>query len=33
MAERPTTNWREGIAQEAAELAAGTLDPDCACMV
>ncbi|MEU1195339.1 hypothetical protein ABZ446_03865 [Streptomyces sp. NPDC005813] len=33
MAERPTTNWRRGIAQEAAELAAGTLDPDCACMV
>ncbi|MGW4273033.1 hypothetical protein ACWEGQ_11860 [Streptomyces seoulensis] len=33
MAERPTTNWRSGIAQEAAELAAGTLDPDCACMV
>ncbi|MGW1715409.1 hypothetical protein [Streptomyces sp. NPDC002156] len=32
MAERPTTNWREGIAQEAAELAAGTLDPGCACM-
>ncbi|MER5377775.1 hypothetical protein [Streptomyces sp. NPDC002553] len=33
MAERPTTNWRRGIAEEAAELAAGTLDPDCACMV
>ncbi|MFF4843704.1 hypothetical protein [Streptomyces collinus] len=33
MAERPTTNWRKGIAEEAAELAAGTLDPDCACMV
>ncbi|MBQ1092217.1 hypothetical protein [Streptomyces sp. B93] len=33
MAERPTTNWRRGIAREAAELAAGTLDPDCACMV
>ncbi|MEU9268663.1 hypothetical protein AB0E04_24880 [Streptomyces sp. NPDC048251] len=33
MAERPTSNWRRGIAQEAAELAAGTLDPDCACMV
>ncbi|MFI6022108.1 hypothetical protein ACIBCP_31290 [Streptomyces sp. NPDC051287] len=33
MAERPTTNWRRGIAKEAAELAAGTLDPDCACMV
>ncbi|WP_055531923.1 hypothetical protein [Streptomyces graminilatus] len=33
MAKRPTTNWREGIAQEVAELAASTLDPDCACMV
>ncbi|OQD51704.1 hypothetical protein BM536_038625 [Streptomyces phaeoluteigriseus] len=33
MAERPTTNWRRGIAKEAAELSAGTLDPDCACMV
>jgi hypothetical protein len=33
MAERPTTNWRRRIAEEAAELAAGTLDPDCACMV
>ncbi|MFI0503310.1 hypothetical protein ACH3WN_10645 [Streptomyces albogriseolus] len=33
MAERPTTNWRRGIAEEAAELVAGTLDPDCACMV
>ncbi|MGW3915074.1 hypothetical protein ACWEBX_26615 [Streptomyces sp. NPDC005070] len=32
MAERPTTSWRHGIAQEAEELAAGTLDPDCACM-
>ncbi|MFH8936876.1 hypothetical protein [Streptomyces griseosporeus] len=32
MAERPTTNWRKGIAAEAAELAAGTLDPDCAHM-
>ncbi|MFE4696852.1 hypothetical protein ACFRIC_07130 [Streptomyces sp. NPDC056738] len=32
MAGRPTTSWREGIAQEAEELAAGTLDPDCACM-
>ncbi|MET8981381.1 hypothetical protein ABZX85_37870 [Streptomyces sp. NPDC004539] len=31
MAERPTTNWRRCIAQEAAELAAGTLDSDCAC--
>ncbi|MBT3164667.1 hypothetical protein HTV80_16345 [Streptomyces sp. Vc74B-19] len=33
MVERPTTNWRRLIAAEAAELAAGTLDPDCACMV
>ncbi|MFF0855503.1 hypothetical protein ACFYVM_31310 [Streptomyces sp. NPDC003280] len=33
MAERPPTNWRKGIAEEAAELAAGTLDPNCACMV
>ncbi|MFJ6086526.1 hypothetical protein ACIQI8_34585 [Streptomyces sp. NPDC092369] len=33
MAERPTTNWRDGIAEEAEELAAGTLDPECACMV
>jgi hypothetical protein len=32
MAERPTTNWRDGIAQEAEELAAGTLAPECACM-
>ncbi|MEU0657066.1 hypothetical protein ACWEV9_10750 [Streptomyces albogriseolus] len=33
MAERPTTNWRRSIAEEAAKLVAGTLDPDCACMV
>ncbi|MFE7983104.1 hypothetical protein ACH4KU_34210 [Streptomyces althioticus] len=32
MAERPTTSWRHGIAEEAEELAAGTLDPECACM-
>lgn len=32
MAERPTTRWRRGIAKEAEELAAGTLDPECACM-
>ncbi|MEU2550809.1 hypothetical protein ABZ589_03735 [Streptomyces sp. NPDC013313] len=32
MAERPTTSWRAGIAEEAEELAAGTLDPECACM-
>ncbi|MEV5730792.1 hypothetical protein AB0N50_34175 [Streptomyces pharetrae] len=33
MAERPTTNWRRGVAAEAVELAAGALDPGCACMV
>ncbi|WP_046500608.1 hypothetical protein [Streptomyces odonnellii] len=33
MAERPTTNWRRGVAEEAALLAAGALDPDCAYMV
>lgn len=32
MAVRPTTNWRAGVAEEAAELAAGTLDPEDACM-
>jgi hypothetical protein len=32
MAERPTTSWRHGIAEEAEELAAGILDPECACM-
>ncbi|MFJ3798242.1 hypothetical protein ACIPSJ_18395 [Streptomyces sp. NPDC090088] len=32
MAERPTTSWRRGVAQEADALAAGTLDPDCVCM-
>ncbi|MGW5780884.1 hypothetical protein [Streptomyces sp. NPDC003863] len=32
MTERPTKSWRRGIAQEAEELAAGTLDPNCACM-
>ncbi|MBX9423813.1 hypothetical protein [Streptomyces lateritius] len=32
MAERPTTSWREGIAREAEQLAAGTLHPGCACM-
>ncbi|MET9120893.1 hypothetical protein [Streptomyces sp. NPDC004528] len=32
MAERPTTNWRTCIAEEAEELAAGTLAPECACM-
>ncbi|MGW4385427.1 hypothetical protein [Streptomyces sp. NPDC004685] len=32
MSERPTTGWRKGIDKEQGELAAGTLDPDCACM-
>ncbi|MFE3860660.1 hypothetical protein ACFXPT_09495 [Streptomyces goshikiensis] len=32
MAKRPTTSWREDIAEEAEELAAGTLDPESACM-
>ncbi|WP_406321622.1 hypothetical protein [Streptomyces sp. NBC_00519] len=32
MAERPTMSWRRGVAEEAQELAAGTLDSDCACM-
>ncbi|MFF5405457.1 hypothetical protein ACFY8K_20835 [Streptomyces misionensis] len=32
MAERPTTNWRRGVAEEAAELAAGTLETECAYM-
>jgi hypothetical protein len=32
MAERPTTRWRHGVAEEAEKLATGTLDPDCACM-
>ncbi|MFE6523898.1 hypothetical protein [Streptomyces sp. NPDC057794] len=32
MAERPTASWRQGKAEEAEELAAGTLDPECACM-
>ncbi|MFC8968083.1 hypothetical protein [Streptomyces sp. NPDC057094] len=32
MAERPTTSWRHGMAEEAEALAAGTLDPECACM-
>ncbi|MFG2887755.1 hypothetical protein ACGFYV_36720 [Streptomyces sp. NPDC048297] len=32
MAERPTTNWRNRVAEEAEALAAGTLDPECACM-
>jgi|tagenome__1003787_1003787.scaffolds.fasta_scaffold19241626_2 hypothetical protein len=32
MSERPTSAWRNGIEQEQRELAAGTLDPGCACM-
>ncbi|MFD9440164.1 hypothetical protein ACFWBR_26485 [Streptomyces sp. NPDC060006] len=32
MAEKPTMSWRHGIAEEAEELASGTLDPECACM-
>ncbi|MDT0469230.1 hypothetical protein [Streptomyces gibsoniae] len=32
MAERPTTSWRAGVAEEAEELASGTLDPEDACM-
>ncbi|MFE4817828.1 hypothetical protein ACFRFU_15665 [Streptomyces sp. NPDC056704] len=32
MVERPTTSWRKGIAEEAKELAASSLDPDCASM-
>ncbi|MGW2082059.1 hypothetical protein ACWCOW_34955 [Streptomyces sp. NPDC001939] len=32
MAQRPTTSWRHGIAQEAEELATRTLDPGCACI-
>ncbi|MCT9005917.1 hypothetical protein [Streptomyces rhizosphaerihabitans] len=32
MTERPTANWLHGRAKEAEELAAGTLDPECACM-
>jgi hypothetical protein len=31
MAERPTTSWRHGIAEEADGLAADTLDPECVC--
>ncbi|MCZ4124872.1 MULTISPECIES: hypothetical protein [Streptomyces] len=30
MTERPTTHWRRGVAEEAAELSAGILDPECA---
>lgn len=32
MAERPTEGWRRSVAEEAEELAAGTIDADCACM-
>ncbi|MFF4233765.1 hypothetical protein [Streptomyces sp. NPDC001820] len=31
MAIRPPENWRAGIAEEGRALAAGTLDPECAC--
>ncbi|MFJ7044884.1 hypothetical protein ACIQVC_15930 [Streptomyces sp. NPDC101112] len=33
MAERPTESWRQDMAEEAEEIAAGTMDPECACMV
>ncbi|MEU2626315.1 hypothetical protein [Kitasatospora sp. NPDC007106] len=29
---RPSKTWREGVAEEARELAAGTLEPEQACM-
>ncbi|MFE2262676.1 hypothetical protein [Streptomyces griseosporeus] len=32
MTEKPTVGWRRCIAEEAEELAAGNLDPGCACM-
>ncbi|MFJ3139627.1 hypothetical protein ACIPK5_27460 [Streptomyces sp. NPDC086843] len=32
MTERPTTSWCHGVAEEAAEIAAGTPHPECACM-
>ncbi|MFF0384650.1 hypothetical protein [Streptomyces sp. NPDC004286] len=32
MTERPTMRWRRGVAEEAAELGAGTLDPNCRCV-
>lgn len=32
MAVRPTDSWRQGIAEEAREVAAGELDAECACM-
>ncbi|MFK0155166.1 hypothetical protein ACIQVL_07690 [Streptomyces sp. NPDC090499] len=32
MAERPTANWRYCVVKESEELAAGTLDPECAYM-
>jgi hypothetical protein len=32
MAVRPTESWREGIAEEARELASGELDAECAVM-
>ncbi|MFJ4844934.1 MULTISPECIES: hypothetical protein [unclassified Streptomyces] len=30
MATRPSGQWCDGVAQEARELAAGTIDPECA---
>ncbi|MFC6019050.1 hypothetical protein ACFP2T_22920 [Plantactinospora solaniradicis] len=30
MAERPSDSWRRQVVREAAELAAGTIDPECA---
>ncbi|MGW4447204.1 hypothetical protein [Streptomyces sp. NPDC004682] len=30
MAERPTAGWRRGVVEEAAEVAAGALEADCA---
>jgi len=32
MTVRPSQNWRDGLAEEARELASGTLDPKCAYM-
>ncbi|MFF3558554.1 hypothetical protein ACFYXS_00705 [Streptomyces sp. NPDC002574] len=32
MATRPSEHWRDGVAEEARELAAGTIGPECAFM-
>jgi len=32
MADRPTDYWREGIEDDARDVASGTLDPECAVM-